>query len=350
MDDIRCPFQVFIADGGFDEELPRILSDPSSFPHVSYEYVRYQPDRCYADYYSKVENALSRIRTPFVAMTDNDDFFLSSSLERCVEFLRAHPDYATCGGQVAQFSAFADTDGEDALYGRDVRWQPDFIAQSPPAATARERMWNHVLRCVDPFYNVQRTAELRARFSIIRELNLADPDLTEFPTSCLASIAGETKQFDSLYLARQLNTPGSTFRINQAQCGDPFARMLRPSWSADFTNMVNALSTALADADGIPVDEARAWVLQAYRTFAAPWVLAALSNEVTIPYGVSVLGGGLVAKLPRRSALWRVTRALYHGVRRTRERAGLRRMLRDRRVAQEFEHISDFLGGGSRLP
>lgn len=52
------PFKVFIADGGRDGTVEKILSDKSHFPHVDYEYVRYPYDRILSKYYAKVLDAL----------------------------------------------------------------------------------------------------------------------------------------------------------------------------------------------------------------------------------------------------------------------------------------------------
>ena len=68
---INFPFKVLIADGGADETVPKVLSNKANFPNVTYEYVRYPYDQTYAEYYSKVVDALSRIKTQFVALADN---------------------------------------------------------------------------------------------------------------------------------------------------------------------------------------------------------------------------------------------------------------------------------------
>ena len=84
---IRFPFKVLIADGGKDETVPKVLSDKTNFPNVNYEYIRYPYDVTYAEYYSKVVDALSHVKTPFAVMADNDDFFIVEGLRLAVEFL-----------------------------------------------------------------------------------------------------------------------------------------------------------------------------------------------------------------------------------------------------------------------
>src|SRR5438132_8502638 len=99
-DSVRFPFRVLIADGGEDDTGRKVLSNKANFPNVDYEYLRHPYDQTYAEYYSKVVDALSRIETPFVALADNDDCFIGEGLKLAVEFLRVHPDYSACVGHV----------------------------------------------------------------------------------------------------------------------------------------------------------------------------------------------------------------------------------------------------------
>ena len=352
LDSIKFPFNVLIADGGFDEDLPRVLSDASRFPNVSYEYVRYPPDRCYADYFAKIENALSRIQTPFVALADNDDFFVVHGLQESVDFLRLHPEYATCGGQIACFSVLGPegVDPEQRLYGARVTWRPSFIQQPPLAENARTRVRNHCAGFVEPYYHVQRTTALRRRFSAVKDLNPTDICLQEYLLGFLASVAGETRQLDTLYLVRQQNSPDSSQRAHEARYGDWFDRMLAPSWSVDFSRMVDIVSSALAEADGLSLEEARACVIMSYRLSAAPGVLSNLTGEPTVPHGVSVIGSALLAKLPRDYRLWKMARQLHRSARWLRERAVWRKLTGSRVVAQEFARITAFLTSNAGLP
>src|SRR2546428_12405224 len=75
-DCVRLPFRVLIADGGVDETGPKGLSNKANFPSVSYDYMRYPYDQTYAEHYSKVVDALSHGKTPFVVMAANDDFLI----------------------------------------------------------------------------------------------------------------------------------------------------------------------------------------------------------------------------------------------------------------------------------
>src|SRR2546427_5283900 len=122
---IAFPFRVLIADGSSDESAERLLSDRERFPNVKYEYIRYPEDKTFADYNAKIVDALNRLRTTFVALADNDDFFVVNCLLKSVQFLSEHSDYVACGGQGALFwvSEFAAGTSKDALYGNNIAWK-----------------------------------------------------------------------------------------------------------------------------------------------------------------------------------------------------------------------------------
>ena len=309
---VRLPFNVYIADGGDEDGAQQALSDHSRFPFVRYEYHRYPFDRSLGDFYAKIEDALSRIDTPLVAMAANDDFFVIDALRQAAAFLIEHPDYVTCGGGCAQFWIDRSRcESKDALYGT-VDWKYSCDTVVGGADTARARLRNPLLRG-HAFYNhVMRTDLLRAHFHVLRTLQLANLFLHEQLIEYLTAIAGKSQVFDTLYIARQWNSPtygGAHLDIS----GDWVGCMLQPTWSEDFEKFVTVISEALAAADGLALEEARRYVIASYRMEMAPAILGALMKEPTVTApGAFVVG--IVRRLmamSRNSKARRIARALY---------------------------------------
>src|SRR5437870_3845451 len=245
----RFPFKVLIADGGKDKTVPQVLSDKTNFPDVNYEYIRYPYDVTYAQYYSKVVDALSHVKTSFAVIADNDDFFIVNGLRKAVQFLSSHSEYITCGGQCAFFWVISSTlnEREGLLYGDQIEWKCSCDAQSVTAETARERIRNQSLSATDPsYYHVKRTEELRRQFQILLDLNLKDLFLVEYLIAFLTAIVGKTKRLETLYIARQHNSPGSSGIAHEEKFGDWFGRMLVQSWSAYTTICVTITAATLA--------------------------------------------------------------------------------------------------------
>lgn len=354
---VRLPFKILIADGGTDARVADALSGRTAFPGIDYEYVRYPHERPhYRDYWAKLADALSRVRTPFVAFADNDDLLVVNGVKQAVRFLAEHPDYATCGGQCAVFwisRPLNDADGP--CYGSQVQWKYSLDARSLDDETARDRI-RHVSHATHPaLFHVRRTEQIRAHLDAVREAELTDVFLAERLLFFLTAIAGKTKQLDTLYLARQWNAPGSGGLAHQAHYGDWFGRMLIPTWSRDFATFVRITSTALAARDGITLDEARRSVVELYRLWLAPDLLGDLMAEstVTVPMSIVVRAVQRLLDLSPESVIRKIARRIYRRARWISVDAIHGAELRTRQVPNAraaFKPIAEFLARGSRSP
>ena len=316
----RFPFKVLIADGGSDASVQALLAERERFPNVDYEYIRYPEDTDYLRYYAKIEDALRRVRTPFVAMADNDDFLVPNALENSVQFLKANPDYAACGGQGALFWVVPDpAEGESGLlYGEHVDWKVTSLGRSSDATSAAERLRRLPISIADPmYYDVRRTSDACRQFQIVRRLNLEDLFLVEHLLQFLTVISGKTKRIEHLFLARQHNAPGSSGIAHERRFGDWMGRMLVESWSGDFAKFLSATSDALAAADRIPLEEARDLVVATYRKQIAPALLSDLLGEstITLPMVTILPAVRWLVGQPEKSLLKRILRWLYRRLR-----------------------------------
>jgi glycosyltransferase domain-containing protein len=340
------PFKVVIADGGADESVADILSSHPVFPGLDYEYVRFPHDATYAHYYAKVHRTLEHVRTPLAALADDDDFLVRDGVQQSVDFLQQHPDYASCGGQCAVFWVRSGRPAE-TLYGRRVEWKCSLDAQSVTADTGRERIRTQSLRATYPiYYHVHRTEQLRERFRLVREANLKDLFLVEYLLWFLTAIDGKTKQLDTLFMARQGNSPGSSGVAHLERFGDWLGRMLVPSWSADFAAFVEIASAALAARDGLGAKDARRAVIDSYRLLTAPALIEDLFGEPTTSLPRTIVRAlRQLLQCSQQHALRRAARAAYRRVAwiaAADTEYGTR--LRARRVADRaFAPVRDFL-------
>tara|TARA_B110000008_G_C16479431_1_gene367481 strand:- start:130 stop:435 length:306 start_codon:yes stop_codon:yes gene_type:complete len=53
MNDQCCPNKILIADGGADEGIESELHNPTNYPNLDYEYLRYLFDNDWKDFYAK---------------------------------------------------------------------------------------------------------------------------------------------------------------------------------------------------------------------------------------------------------------------------------------------------------
>ena len=348
------PFRILIADGGSDDTVAQTVAEQKAHG-LDLEYIRYPFDRGYAEYYAKLADALSRVTTPFVVMADNDDLFIPQGLTRAVEFLLTHDDHVACGGQCAVFwvSGAASSTPVDTTYGDAVGWKCSGQFSSDVATTAAARLRERCRGANDVFYAVHRTALLRGHFEAVRDCNPRDLFLMEQLVMFLTAIAGKTRQLDTLYIARQQDSPGGSGGMHQDRFGDWYDRMLLSTWSEDFTRFVDCAAAALSVADGIAQDEARRAVVESYKMSVAPSLLADLVEEPTVSLSMPVVLQIVrrLVNLPQTSRARRLAQWLYrhsqwlshdfvHGTEfRTR---------RARAAAREFTPVREFLVNGGR--
>jgi glycosyltransferase domain-containing protein len=349
----RLPARILIADGGADTTVAHTVAEKKS-QGLDVEYRRYPFDSSYADYYSKIADALAHVTTPFVVMADNDDLFIPDGLNRAVECLLGSPEYVACGGQCAVFwltdSATRDA---DTVYGRRVEWKCTSQFSTDVADSASERLRERCRGANDVFYAVHRTERLRSHFEAVRDTNPRDLFLMEQLVMFLTAIAGKTRQLETLYITRQQDSPGSSGGAHQEQFGDWYDRMLVPTWSEDFTRFADCAAAALSRADGIAADEARRIVVESYRMSVAPSLLADLVEEPTVSWSMPTVLQVVrrLVRMPKTSALRRLALACY---RRTRWLShdfvhGTEfRTRRAREASREFAPVREFLTGAGR--
>ena len=106
MNEMRCPYKILLADGGDNLELEAHLRHFNNYPNLDYEYIRYPFDATLDDYWNKLENLISRVKTKYTLHADNDDFYLLDRIPALIAFLDEHTDYVAARGQLVNFEVF----------------------------------------------------------------------------------------------------------------------------------------------------------------------------------------------------------------------------------------------------
>lgn len=57
----------------------------------------------------RILSLLDQVQTPYVCMLGDDEFYIPSSLNSCIEFLDTHSDYVSCMGRAIGFSRLGDS-------------------------------------------------------------------------------------------------------------------------------------------------------------------------------------------------------------------------------------------------
>jgi glycosyltransferase domain-containing protein len=279
-DRARLPYKIILADGEVRPELAEMLENSRAiFPNLDVDYIRYPDDLNFSRFFAKMADALRRVTTPYAMLADNDDFLVSSGIERAINFLDANSDYVCCGGGVSGFSLYAP--GNDSLAGVvgslnkiAFRYAPADQSCDVGSASTAERLFLG-LRTAWTYYSVIRAPALAAIHHDTAEMDLSDLQLHErFCTMRVLTLGKALSIPSAISYFRQYGTS-----MRSAFANDWVHHLVRSRFSTDFAQIIGRISQLAADGDNREPDQ----IADELRTRIEPW----LSNFLRLNYGFS---------------------------------------------------------------
>ncbi len=140
MNDVRCPHHILIADGGNDCVIEQHLGDHRNYPLLNYEYIRFRFDDSTKTYVDKLVSVLGLVRTDYVLLADNDDFYLLHAIPEILFFLDTNPEYVGGRGQHLSLSLADESGPEAPITKGDWYHAIGSVSPSIEYATAIERV------------------------------------------------------------------------------------------------------------------------------------------------------------------------------------------------------------------
>ncbi len=250
---IKLPFPIFIADGEVHSTIARLIEDRSVFPNLLIEYHRYN-DVTFYDFYQKIDDALSKIRTPYVMMADNDDFLFPSGIIRSLNFLERSADYVCAGGGVAHFETGVGKSEYSNLSGKIKRfwYQQSKAYRSFDLANslASERAFDVYAGSFTVHYNVYRLDTLRSIASELVKCNFSRLESSELFWKLRAATLGKLKS-DPSYISyfRQMGTSLNPYRKD-----DFIDTLSNEAYLEEIRTIVKSITSLAAKNDGISPD------------------------------------------------------------------------------------------------
>lgn len=260
----RLPYRILIADGQVNEALARhIENSRETFPNLDIEYVRYPDDTGYSRYFTKMADALERVRTPYAMLADNDDFLGINGIEQALDFLDASPDHVGALGQPVGFAAYSGFDAPGGgVYGRLNRLRT-YPSKASAASSMIERLRQSGLSLLI-YYSVYRTEALATLWREDREIDFTDLMLHEAYHAMRTLTLGKVRA----------NAATITYysQIGTSTSSDPMrnwvGHLLRSRFTVDTAEMVKRVAAAEAGADAAAAaEEARSNIESYFRDF-----------------------------------------------------------------------------------
>lgn len=264
------PFEVLIADGGADKQLENCLKDKNSYPNVNYQYLRYPFDGTRELFYKKTVDVLYRVKTPYVAFIDDDDFIAVEAVRASIKFLESNPDYSVCRGKNLAF--FLDRKDKKPFF----QFQPlHFLDISNNSAVDR-------LRKVQPyfsgtFYDVHRTTNYQFIFEKVAEINIHFLNMIEMLVAYMDAAMGKIKRLNQLYLFREFGHGQST-----SDKVDHLTSLLTGPSSENLEKICRVVATEVSKSESVDIEVLAKQLHRDFLRFYVP----TLSNQLYAHYDI----------------------------------------------------------------
>ncbi len=247
---ICLPFHVIIADGEVHPTIARLLSNPEIFTRLSFEYHHYE-DRSFRDFYYKCADALGKVRTSYVMMSDNDDFLFPYGLQKSMAFLDSAPEYVCAGGGIPGFSINEAPKAVRNVVGslRSIRyrcvWNEWYRCRDIDNPSTAARVLEETKNPLSVYYNTYRTQTLRTIANEILEYNISFR-LHEMYSALRTVTLGKVRSDPSCFVYLRQDGTSLGFALNTGWIDDLF----RCSFAQDLETMVSRISFEAARSDG----------------------------------------------------------------------------------------------------
>jgi glycosyltransferase domain-containing protein len=247
---VGLPFRVFIADGDVNPVVARLIEDAAVFPNLAIDYHRYN-DRTLLDFYRKLEDAVSKIKTPYVMMSDNDDFLFASGVVACLDYLDRSPAYVSMGGGIGHFETRSGKGWSQCLHGKVERfWYQQskaYQAYDLDSSAVADRVGKAYAGFLTVCYNVFRLEALQTATTEITQFNFQRLDNFELYLILRTATLGKVKSFTShISYLRQLGTSS-----NPARGKNFVASLSTEPYLEEVQKIVKHLAALVALADGV---------------------------------------------------------------------------------------------------
>lgn len=255
-------FPIVIMDSSDRQIESQHTQELLSTPGVTY--VACDPD---ISVLKKIVEGVKQVRTPYVVLWADDDFLVPRTLLAGVQFLEAHPSYATAQGVALSF-------GVKTRRGQvEVEDVSNYPQRSEEADHAGKRLYSCFQSYWPNFYSLHRTADLVANVETVRSSNLSSTgSWMELALAALSLIRGKSKKLPSLYMVRQFHSANTGNRNPDGSVQTVFDWMLSPDFSSDANKVIAALIPAVASADGVTEAKAEVAIRKAIQGYLGPQV------------------------------------------------------------------------------
>ena len=222
-----------------------------------------------------VQLLLDSITTPYAAFASDDDFFVPSALDSCMEFLDANPEYSAAHGFAALMSVESNS-AYGSVTGTEFYMQPEIEDDSPSL-----RLMNLLGEYSVTLFSVHRTETWRMMYREAHELTDWRGFGGELLQCSRTVIGGKVKELDCLSLVRQVydHRNGSKSGNNESEIPNQQINMsgngtlgqtdwlTGEDWEPSYNVYKDKIAHDLSEREGLTLGEAMDRVTESFKLY-----------------------------------------------------------------------------------
>ncbi|MCX7121780.1 MAG: TIGR00180 family glycosyltransferase [Gammaproteobacteria bacterium] len=271
------PFKILIADGGKDLSVETNLQNTANYPNLNYDYLRYPYDENIKQFLSKISDALDQVKTTYVILADDDDFWSVDGLREAIRFLEENSDYASCRGRNFAFT-------QNKSQGLNIffhRIKPADINIDHPSTSQRVMKISSLPGTM--WYNVHRTINHQAIFQKLSKIDLYSLVLLESVATLMDAAAGKMKQLDVAFILREDGHGDST---SSASGQNHFSNIILSPYPLNLHAIFRGVSEEVAKSELIDIEQFTLELQKAYLKRFVPRLIKDLYIHYPISFSV----------------------------------------------------------------
>tara|TARA_B100001964_G_scaffold201439_1_gene229149 strand:+ start:722 stop:1810 length:1089 start_codon:yes stop_codon:yes gene_type:complete len=250
---VECPYTIYIGDSSDAAHEKRILSVIDKLRgRVKVVYRKIDSSVCS---HGVLGELVGLVKEKYITYVGDDDFLVSDSLGKCIEFLEVNPEYVTVQGKGVLFGL-----DKKGAYG-DIEAFGLYSSRGCEMETPIQRLHNILNDYWVLDFSVFRTEEYR-QIADCRNMQstgfVSDALFTEILIGWLSLIRGKSKGLDCLYLFRQVGH----HRYDWG--GGTLEWITKPDWRSSYKIFHDNLTEALTQQANITREAASDIVKQAF--------------------------------------------------------------------------------------
>ncbi len=211
MNDQCCPYKILIADGGRNESIEYELREPSNYPNLDYEYIRYAFDYDWKDFYAKQLDVCKKVLTKYLLFADNDDFYVLDKIPSIINFLDENCDYSGCRGSIAHLfllSAQGKIENRPTGYAYRTEMHESKSIENERFIDRSETFFSEVIKYNHwiNWYCILRSDQVVNSLDRIYKYNFSNVVLNEILFNLMILRHGKIKTIESIFYLRQIGS------------------------------------------------------------------------------------------------------------------------------------------------